>query len=42
MEADMRPDHDPEIMTWSEIKNQILNGLKHPGIPIFNYPISEH
>ena len=23
--------HDPEIMTWGEIKSQILNWLSHPG-----------
>ena len=25
--------HDPEIMTWAEIKSQILNGPSHPGAP---------
>ena len=27
------PSHDPEIMTWAEIKSQILNWLSHPGTP---------
>ena len=25
--------HDPEIMTWVEIKSQALNHLSHPGAP---------
>ena len=27
--------HDPEIMTWAEIKSQMLNGLSHPGAMVF-------
>ena len=33
------PSHDPEIMTWAQIKSWILNHLSHPGAPgiyIFN------
>ena len=26
--------HNPEIMTWAEIKSQMLNQLSHPGAPI--------
>lgn len=25
--------HDPEVMTWAEIKSQSLNRLSHPGVP---------
>ena len=44
--------HDPGIMTWSEIKNWMLNPFSHPGIPFlqqifcalypFNSPILSH
>ena len=27
--------HDPEIMTWAEIKSRMLNWLSPPGAPIF-------
>ena len=27
--------HDPEIMTWAEIKSRTLNWLSHPGTPFF-------
>ena len=27
--------HDCKIMTWAEIKSQILNWLSHPGVPVF-------
>ena len=25
--------HDPEIMTWADIKSQMLNWLSHPDAP---------
>ena len=28
--------HNPEIMTWAEIKSQALNQLNHPGAPCIN------
>ena len=33
-EARLNPMTDCEIMTWAEIKSQILNRLSHPGAPI--------
>ena len=33
-EPDARLDHtNHEIMTWAQIKSQMLNGLSHPGVP---------
>ena len=29
--------HEPKIMTWSEIKNQILNLQNHPGAPDLSF-----
>ena len=29
--------HDCEIMTWAEIKRQLLNWLRHPGSPSLNF-----
>ena len=29
--------HNAGIMTWAEIKSQMLNQLNHPGTPTFKY-----
>ena len=35
--------HNPEIMTWAEIKSGMLNRLSHPGAPHFSsYQTAEH
>ena len=34
--------HDPGIMTWTEIKSQMLNWLIHPGAPIHVFSLLKY